>query len=127
MFDVMPLDGGWYLVSDGRQQWRVAVATGAEGTWVFADGHAHRLDHVATGRTRARARNDGGVMAPMPATVVTLNAQPGDRVTEGDVILVLEAMKMELPIRAPRSGAVKAVHCATGDLVQPGVNLVEIE
>jgi biotin carboxyl carrier protein len=36
-------------------------------------------------------------------------------------------MKMELPIRAPRSGRVTALHCAKGDLVQPGVNLLEIE
>ena len=36
-------------------------------------------------------------------------------------------MKMELPIKSPRSGIVKAVHCAKGDLVQPGVNLLEIE
>jgi 3-methylcrotonyl-CoA carboxylase alpha subunit len=40
---------------------------------------------------------------------------------------MLEAMKMELPIKAPREGVVRAVHCHTGDLVQPGVNLVELE
>ena len=48
-------------------------------------------------------------------------------VTEGDTLIVLEAMKMELPIKAPRNGVVKAVHCAKGDLVQPGVNLLELE
>ena len=66
-------------------------------------------------------------MAPMPATVVSLRARPGDSVDEGDTLMVLEAMKMELPIRAPRAGIVKAVHCAEGELVQPGINLVEIE
>ena len=50
-----------------------------------------------------------------------------DRSTEGETVIVLEAMKMELPIKAPRSGVVKAVHCAKGDLVQPGVNLLELE
>ena len=48
-------------------------------------------------------------------------------VSEGDTLIVLEAMKMELPIKAPRGGVVKAVHCAKGDLVQPGVNLLELE
>jgi 3-methylcrotonyl-CoA carboxylase alpha subunit len=66
-------------------------------------------------------------MAPMPATVVSLRAKPGDTVGEGDTLLVLEAMKMELPIRAPRAGIVKSVHCVEGELVQPGTNLVEIE
>ena len=66
-------------------------------------------------------------MAPMPATVVAINPPPGRRVNEGDTLIVLEAMKMELPIKAPRSGVVKAVHCAKGDLVQPGVNLLELE
>ena len=65
-------------------------------------------------------------MAPMPATVVSINATAGQTVKEGDTVIVLEAMKMELPIKAPRSGVVKAVHCAKGDLVQPGINLLEI-
>ena len=65
--------------------------------------------------------------APMPATVVKVLVEPGQAVAEGDTVLVLEAMKMELPIRAPRAGVVKAVHCAQGELVQPGVALVELE
>ena len=128
MFDVRPIAPGWYLVSDGRAQRRVAVATGSDGTWVFADGQAVLIAHAPSGtRARSRAKSDSGVMAPMPATVVAVNVQPGDAVREGDAVLVLEAMKMELPIRAPRAGTVTAVHCAKGELVQPGVNLVEID
>jgi biotin carboxyl carrier protein len=41
--------------------------------------------------------------------------------------LVLEAMKMELPVRTPRAGVVQAVHCAQGELVQPGVALIDLE
>jgi biotin carboxyl carrier protein len=63
----------------------------------------------------------------MPATVVAINAAPGQTVSEGDTLIVLEAMKMELPIKAPRNGVVKAVNCAKGELVQPGVNLLELE
>ena len=66
-------------------------------------------------------------MSPMPATVVSIHAAAGDSATEGQTLIVLEAMKMELPIKSPRSGTVKAVHCAKGDLVQPGVSLIEIE
>ena len=66
-------------------------------------------------------------MSPMPATVVSINTAVGQKVNEGDTVIVLEAMKMELPIKAPRAGVVKAVHCAKGDLVQPGVSLLELE
>lgn len=63
----------------------------------------------------------------MPATVTSLNVAVGDRVAAGDVLVVLEAMKMELPIRAPRDGRVTAVACRPGELVQPGVPLLELE
>jgi len=129
VFDVTPIGDGWYLVSDGTRQWQVAVAAGAEGTWVFVDGQVARLDGdpAPGGRTRRRARGDAGVMSPMPATVVAIHAGPGQAVQEGDTLILLEAMKMELPIKAPRGGIVKAVRCVPGELVQPGVNLIEFE
>jgi 3-methylcrotonyl-CoA carboxylase alpha subunit len=61
----------------------------------------------------------------MSATVVRILVKPGDSVSNGDVLIALEAMKMELPIRAPRDGVVKAIHCQAGDLVQPGQQLIE--
>jgi 3-methylcrotonyl-CoA carboxylase alpha subunit len=57
---------------------------------------------------------------------VRIAVQPGAAVQAGDTLIVLEAMKMELPIRAPRAGIVRAIHCHEGDLVQPGVLLVEL-
>jgi biotin carboxyl carrier protein len=127
--ETKPLGDGWYLVTEGNACWRVAIADAPDATWVFVDGQVARIASAGSGPTRGRARGrgDSSVMAPMPATVVTINAVAGQRVTEGDTIIVLEAMKMELPIRSPRSGIVKAVHCAKGDLVQPGVTLLEIE
>ncbi|HYE84708.1 MAG TPA: acetyl-CoA carboxylase biotin carboxylase subunit [Vicinamibacterales bacterium] len=83
-------------------------------------------DTAATA-VRRQARNDSSVMSPMPATVAAIHAGVGETVAEGQTVIVLEAMKMELPIKAPRSGRVKAIHCAKGDLVQPGVSLLEIE
>jgi 3-methylcrotonyl-CoA carboxylase alpha subunit len=120
---------GWHIVDDGHQRWRVAVASDGASTWVFVNGHVARIepaDLTAT-RGRARSRGDAGVMSPMPATVVSINTAPGKAVSEGETVIVLEAMKMELPIKAPKSGVVKAVHCAKGDLVQPGVVLLELE
>ena len=128
MADIQPLGDGWYLVTEGDRRWRVAVAGNREETWVFVDGQVARIDAgSASTRGRVRGRGDAGVMAPMPATVVAINATAGQSVNEGDTLIVLEAMKMELPIKSPRSGIVKAVRCAKGELVQPGVNLIELE
>jgi len=56
-----------------------------------------------------------------------VHVKVGQPVERGDVLLTLEAMKMELPISAPRAGVVKSVTCKAGDLVQPGVPLVELD
>ena len=116
----------WYVVKDGDRQVRVAVASGAGATWVFIDGNVWKVEDTPSERARGKG-GDSSVMAPMPATVVTIHTAPGQPVREGDTVIVLEAMKMEMPIRAPRSGVVTAVHCRKGELVQPGVNLIEIE
>ena len=129
MAEITPLGEGWYLVTEGDERWRVAIADAADASWVFVDGQVARIESGGNNSTRGRARGrgDSSVMAPMPATVVAINADAGQSVNEGDTVIVLEAMKMELPIKSPRSGRVKAVHCAKGDLVQPGVTLLEIE
>ena len=116
----------WYTVTDGDRNVRVAVAADATATWVFLDGNVWRIARGPETGRRTKSRGDASVMAPMPATVVAIHTAPGQTVTEGETVIVLEAMKMELPIRAPRSGVVKAVNCTAGELVQPGVNLVEI-
>jgi pyruvate carboxylase len=63
----------------------------------------------------------------MPATVVAIAVRPGQRVAAGDVLIRLEAMKMELPIRAPRDATVIAVKCREGELVQPAIPLLELD
>ena len=127
-FDITPLGRGQYLVSDGGGQ-RLAYAAGPpEARWVFLDGLVHVIDVTAPGGAGLRARHDEMALAsPMPASVTMVGARPGQRVSQGDVLVMLEAMKMELLIRAPHDGTVKSVACSVGDLVQPGIPLVELE
>jgi biotin carboxyl carrier protein len=63
----------------------------------------------------------------MPATVVRIDAAEGTKVSAGDVVITLEAMKMELPLKAARDGVVTRLRCRPGELVQPGVPLADIE
>lgn len=105
------------------------VVEDGDTRWVFVDGRVTTVE-VTTGTTRGarRASPDShpALHAPMPATVIRVVAPPGTRVARGATIVLLEAMKMELPLRAPHDAVVTAVHCREGDLVQPNVVLVEL-
>jgi len=68
-----------------------------------------------------------GASAALPANVWQVLVQPGVQVQKGDQLVILEAMKMEIPVTAPASGTVKSVLCAAGKQVLPGQNLVILE
>lgn len=104
------------------------VASDGDLRWVYLAGHVYTFEAVAPAGTPARARRQygGGLSAPMPATVIKVLVSPGDKVRAGDVLLILEAMKMELPVRAAGDGVVTSVACRVGELVQPGQDLLEI-
>ncbi|MEM9561788.1 MAG: biotin carboxylase N-terminal domain-containing protein [Actinomycetota bacterium] len=69
----------------------------------------------------------GSTVATMPGTVVKVAVEPGDRVAEGDVLVVLEAMKMELTVAATVGGVVASVPVVAGDGVEAGTVLVVVE
>jgi biotin carboxyl carrier protein len=66
------------------------------------------------------------VRSPIPGRVVKLLVRPGDRVTAGQATVVLEAMKMENELRAPRAGTVHEVRCAEGAAVEAGQDLIVV-
>jgi biotin carboxyl carrier protein len=112
----------------GQDGARVAwVAAAGDVRWVFLDGRAYEIEVELEGRRRRAASGQGSLSAPMPATVVRVEVSPGSPVHRGDTLIILEAMKMELPIRATSDGTVRSVSCKPGDLVQPGIALIEIE
>lgn len=116
---------GRYLI--GRQIAFAAVDRGR--TWVFINGRTYVIEERdREGRGSAHRTDDQlALSAPMPGTVAAVKVTPGQEVREGDLLIVLEAMKMELAIRAPRAGRIKSIACREGELVQPGVPLLELE
>jgi 3-methylcrotonyl-CoA carboxylase alpha subunit len=91
------------------------------------DGEIYFAD-VADKGVRAKARHrDASMSAPMPGLVLKILVQPGDVVAKGAPLLILEAMKMEHQITAPRDGEIAAVHCREAELVQGGVELVTMK
>jgi propionyl-CoA carboxylase alpha chain len=69
----------------------------------------------------------GGLVAPMPGKVIDVRVKVGDSVQAGDVLVVLEAMKMEHPMTAPQDGVVNEVHVSVGDQVESGALLLHVE
>ncbi len=67
------------------------------------------------------------ISSPMPGRIIEVLVGPGDRVTVGDVVVVLESMKMENNIRSDYRGLVAAVHVTERQVVMEGDSLVEVE
>ena len=121
-------DGVYRVDVDGRTE--IVHVAGEQGQrWVHWNGQVFERPFAVVPRTRSARQPEGAqaLSAPMPSTVRKVAVAPGTRVSKGDTLLVLEAMKMELPIRAAADGVVRAVHCREGELVQPGVTLIELD
>lgn len=125
--EVLPLGNGRYQVISGTMR-AIAYAVAARDVWVFLDGRAYTVSDASSGSPRrSRIDDEAALTAPMPATVLAINVTEGQPVERNDVVMVLEAMKMELPVRSPRDGVIKAVACQLGELVQPGTVLLQLE
>jgi biotin carboxyl carrier protein len=82
---------------------------------------------ASAGKGRAQAAGAATVRAPIPGRVARVLVKVGDAVSAGKGLVVLEAMKMENEIKAPRDGVVKSVGCSEGAAVETGQTLVVIE
>ena len=78
-------------------------------------------------KASGKSKKSGKVSANIPGKVVTVEVGLGDLVSEGDVIMILEAMKMQNEIQAPVSGIVSEIHCEEGQSIEANVPLVVIE
>ncbi|RPJ62541.1 MAG: biotin/lipoyl-binding protein, partial [Acidobacteria bacterium] len=107
-----------YRVTDGRCSWMVTVAGDGDERQAFVDGEVFTLDARAGEATPRRSKAHAELLAaPMPAKVTGILVEPGDTVSRGDLLITLEAMKMELPLHAPRDGTVASISCQVGELV----------
>jgi 3-methylcrotonyl-CoA carboxylase alpha subunit len=115
--ELVRLDGASYRVAILREEGRVSVVcAGATHGFELVD----RLlppSSEAAGASR--------VLAPIPGRIASVLVRPGDAVTRGQALVVLEAMKMEMTLTAAIDGVIETVRCAVGDMVQEGVDLVD--
>ncbi len=78
-------------------------------------------------RNSRKGNVSGVVSSPIPGKIVSINLSEGDEVNEGDVIMVLEAMKMQNEIQAPIGGVVTELNCSPGETIEANSPLVVID
>jgi len=117
----------WVEIRSGDRIARCGAVATPRGVWVALEGRAYLLERVP----RDAAALDGApttdeIRAPMTGRVVAVAARAGEAVREGDLLLTIEAMKMEFRLTAPEDGAIAEVLCAQGDRVELGQLLVKL-
>lgn len=123
------------LLLDGRPL-TLSVEARGQGHWALTEAGQRSELEVLDERTRHirsltgagdQQRSADVLRAPMPGLVVRVHAAPGDRVTAGSGVVVLEAMKMENELTAQATAVVRAVRVSPGEAVEKGQVLVEFE
>jgi propionyl-CoA carboxylase alpha chain/3-methylcrotonyl-CoA carboxylase alpha subunit len=134
-------DRGWQVTTDGFSGWARVDGSTVEveglGEVAYANVHPDRIIfhrgealacqealHAASDRESA---SDGAIRSPMPGKIVSVSVKAGDRVTKGQPLLVLEAMKMEHALTAPFDGVVAELNATAGGQVSEGVVLAKLE
>ncbi|MDX2161268.1 MAG: biotin carboxylase N-terminal domain-containing protein [bacterium] len=121
-------DGAYTLVIDGHRQ-TVTVCEGQNDVWwVHSGGGTFRFQWVNPLPTRTgRVESEGSLRSPMPGTIIAVPVTVGQTVAKGDILLIIEAMKMEHRIKAPHAGVVTHLYFSTGQYVQDGVPLLDLQ
>lgn len=126
-FEVIQRSGDTLILRNAEGvQFRMSTHALSQGTLVSGAG----LDaEISEGSSAAKKKAGalGSLSAPMPGKVFKVMTKVGDAVKQGQTLLILEAMKMEHPIKADKDGKVKKILFNEGDLVQGGMALAELE
>jgi len=123
------LEYGWLSARFDDEARRVQVACDEARIGVHVDGGVRDVFVRVAAFAFESAAGEGGdrVLAPMPGRVVMLKAKPGDAVQKDQELLVMEAMKMELTLRAPRAGTIQSVNASAGEFVEADTVLLSFD
>jgi len=104
------------------------IASDGDLLWVHLNGQTFCLEYRdAVTHLGAAAAKASSMRAPMPGSVIAVGAGVGDAVAAGDMVMIIESMKLETVIRAPAAGVVAAVHYGIGDRFDRDAVLVSLE
>jgi geranyl-CoA carboxylase alpha subunit len=124
---VRQLEGEFHYLCDGVQGKARTVREG-DAIWIDADGATWSYNDVSLAPVQAAAAgSDGRLLAHSDGKVVAVNVKPGDRIEKGQVLAVLEAMKMEFQLQLPVAGVVESVSVSAGQQVKNRQVLVVVK
>lgn len=113
------------VIDAGRRPLRAARARG--GVDLAVGGQSLHFAPVRPGAAAPDAASTGRIVAPMPGQVVSVRVAPGDTVAAGEILAVVEAMKMQHQMRAPVAGQVDQIHVAPGDQLSAGAAVITLD
>jgi len=103
------------------------ITKGDKDKFVFVEGDVFKVRNIElTGAKKTKKKEKRNLNSPISGKVVSIKIKDGDKVKKGDVLMIIEAMKMEYLIRAPYNGKVKKVNFKEKDQIEIGQNTVEI-
>ena len=109
--------GGEATLVFGDERLPVVIAVDGARVFVHLEGTSHEVllrDPISFHEREAGSATEDAVCAPMPGSVIAVPIEPGDAVFAGDTLLVIESMKLEMAVKAPRNGIVEAVNFRLG-------------
>jgi propionyl-CoA carboxylase alpha chain len=128
LIEVISTDGGWIEFTDGGQRHRRHVFRSGSRVWVQGpDGDVELAAVPRFPEAGAEEGVTGGLAAPMPGTVLAVHVAAGDTVAGGQLLMIVEAMKMEHRITAPHPGTVREIRARAGEQVAAGDLLAVID
>ncbi len=122
---------GWIRIRGKIHRFHSAVIDGNVQVWL--DGRVHAFQPAESGARRAAidasaaGPTGNAITAPMPGTILKIMVKAGDTFEAHQALVVMESMKMEMTLSAPRDGRVKEISCGAGELVEMGKVLLKME
>ncbi len=121
------LEKGHLKLQVGDRTIKCVITEGEKEKYVFVDGEVFKVRPVElTGKKKTRKKEEGNLTSPISGKVVNVKVKPGAKVKKGEVVMVIEAMKMEYLIRAPYTGTIKKVHFKENDQIEIGQKTVDM-
>ncbi|MEL6310253.1 MAG: biotin/lipoyl-containing protein [Chloroflexota bacterium] len=130
--DFMALEESLFSLIQNTKSFELAIEENRGMYQILLEGRLYEaqvLDQRAllmAQRKGTLLSGSGEVHSPMPGLIVDVLVNVGDEVTQGDTVVILESMKMQNELKAPRDGTVQTVSCAKGETVEKGNLLVNI-
>ncbi len=118
---------GQLKIKIGNKIIKSIITEGEKEKFVFVDGEVFKVRPVQlTSLKKRKRKEEGDLSSPISGRVVSVKVKNGDSVKKGDILMVIEAMKMEYLIRAPYNGKIKKVYFKEKDQIEIGKQTIEI-